>query len=285
MNEIAYLNGRFLPLIETRIPVSDSGFLYGYGCYETMRGYHGRFFHLNDHLSRLSLTSEILGIRVDLHSLGEIVQETLKRSEIEDSRIRVTLTGGEGNLYSVTGPAQNPTLVVTAVRYLPPSIKEYEQGYQAIIIPSSRNSHSLLPGLKTTCFLENILARRQAQSAGANDALLLNERGLLAEASSSNVFILSAGILKTPRLGNGLLPGVTRSILLDIARVSGIKTLETDIASEEVLVSDEIFLTNSMMEVMPVTRLEGQSIGSGKPGQITRKLMAAYKALVAKETG
>jgi branched-chain amino acid aminotransferase len=283
MNEIAYLNGRFLPLNEACVPVSDSGFLYGYGCYETMRGYQGRFFRFNDHLNRLSQTADILRLPVDIQALRKVVPETLGRNEFENSRVRITITGGDGNLSSTAQTLQNPTILVTAVNYVPYSSEKYENGFQVIFARSTRNSGSLLPGLKTTCFLESLLARSQALSAGADDALLLNENGLLAEASSSNVFIFSEGILKTPRLGTGLLPGVTRRIILDLANQNGIRAAETDILPDELMNAGEVFLTNSMIEIMPVTRLEGSTVGSGQPGPLTRKLMTAYKELVAQE--
>jgi branched-chain amino acid aminotransferase len=283
MVEIAFLNGRFLPLNEASVPVSDSGFLYGYGCYETLRGYQGHFFRFDDHLNRLSQTADKLRLPVDMQALRKVVPETLRRNDFENSRVRITITGGEGNLNSASQTLQNPTVLVTVTNYEPNSFEKYKKGFQVIFARSTRNSGSLLPGLKTTCFLESLLARRQALSTGADDALLLNENGLLTEASSSNVFIFSEGILKTPRLGIGLLPGVTRRILLDLAKQNDISAVEADILPEELMNTGEVFLTNSMLEIMPVTGLEGKAVGSAKPGPVTRKLMAAYKELVAQE--
>jgi branched-chain amino acid aminotransferase len=284
MSEIAYLNGRFLPFNEANISVNDSGFLYGYGCYETLRGYNGCFFRLDDHLDRLSRTAAELVLPVDIQMLKTVVPETLRKNELTDARVRITLTGGEVSLSSTRPSSKNPTLLVTAVNYVPHSVETYEKGFNVIIARAARNSRSLLPGHKTTCFLESLLARRQALSAGADDALLLNEKGLLAEASSSNVFILSGGILKTPRLGSGLLPGVTRNIVLEIARQNGISAIEADILPDELMNAEEIFLTNSMIEIMPVTKLEGKAVSSGNPGPLTRRLIDIYREMVNRET-
>lgn len=284
MSEMAYLNGRFLPLNEANISVNDSGFLYGYGCYETLRGYNGRFFRFDDHLDRLSRTAAELKLPVDIQMLKTVIPETLLRSKLKDARIRITLTGGEVSLSSVNPSNKNSTLLVTAVNYVPYFAETYEKGFRIIIARAARNSRSLLPGHKTTCFLESLLARREAQSAGADEAVLLNENGLLAEASSSNVFIVSQEVIKTPRLGSGLLPGVTRNIVFEIARQNGISALEADILPEELLTAEEIFLTNSMIEIMPVTSLEGKALNSGNPGTLTRKLMDVYKKMVSRET-
>jgi branched-chain amino acid aminotransferase len=284
MTEIVYFNGEFIPLSEAKVPVSDSGFLYGYGCYETLRGYHGRTFRLNDHLKRLSEAAQFLDIAVDTLALAKIVPEILKRNLYADSRVRVTLTGGDLNPNTLGRTPKNPNLLVTALEYHPYTPEMYETGFQVIIARAARNTHSRLPELKTTCFLESLLARRQAISAGAADAVLLNENGLLAEASSSNIFIFKDGILKTPRLGSGLLPGVTRQIVLDLARQNSLNALECDITAEEFINSEEVFLTNSMVEIMPVTAIEGKVVGAGKPGPLTRKLRDAYTDLVNRET-
>jgi branched-chain amino acid aminotransferase len=285
MNETAYLNGRFLPLNEASIPVNDAGFLYGYGCYETLRGYNGRFFRLDAHLDRFSRTAAELRLPLDVQILQKVVPECLRRSELKDARVRITLSGGEVNLSSTSPSVKNPTLLVTAASYTPYSAEAYEKGFRVIIARATRNSQSILPGHKTTCFLESLLARRQAQNVGADDALLLNESGLLAEASSSNVFIVSGGILKTPRLGNGLLPGVTRGVLFEMAKLMKLNVLEVDILPPELMAAEEIFLTNSMIEVMPVKKLEDKAVGSGRPGPVTSRLIEAYKTAVSEETG
>ena len=280
---IAYLNGAYLPLDEARISVTDSGFLYGFGCYETLRGYHGRVFRLNEHLIRLSQTAERLKLPVDIQELKIIITEILLRNDYENVRLRITITGGETNQLMSGNAILSPTILVTAVKYIPYSTDIYEKGFNLIIASMSRNSRSSLSEMKTICFLESLLAREEAHSAGADDAIFLNEKGLLAEASSSNVFLVSGGFLKTPRLGSGLLPGVTREVVLELAKKYGLSTMETDIKSEELQAAEEVFLTNSMIEIMPVTKVESKIISSGRPGPITLKLSEIYKDLVDKE--
>ena len=180
--------------------------------------------------------------------------------------------------------SHNPTILVTAVRYTPYTEEIYEKGFRVITSLVRRNSQSPLPGMKTTCFLESLLARQEARAAGADDALLLNDRGYLAEASSSNVFIVANNTLKTPGLENGILPGITRKVVLELASELGIKIVEFDIRPEELTNADEAFITNSMTEIMPVTSIDGKIISSGNPGPVTQKLVNIYKYKVIKET-
>jgi branched-chain amino acid aminotransferase len=283
MITIAYLNGAYLPLDEAKISVTDSGFLYGFGCYETVRGYRGRVFRLNEHLIRLSQTAERLKLPVDIKELKIIITEILLRNDYENVRLRITITGGETNQLMSGNAILSPTILVTAVKYIPFSTDIYKKGFNVIITSMSRNSRSSLSEMKTICFLESQLAREEAHSAGMDDAIFLNEKGFLAEASSSNVFLISGEFLKTPRLGSGLLPGVTREVVLELAKKYGLNTIETDIKSEELQVAEEVFITNSMIEIMPVSKVKSKIIGSGRPGPITLKLSELYKDLVDKE--
>ena len=196
MITIAYLNSAYLPLDEAKISVTDSGFLYGFGCYETLRGYRGRVFRLNEHLIRLSQTAERLKLPVDIQELKIIITEILLRNDYENVRLRITITGGETNQFMSGNAILSPTILVTAVKYIPYSTDIYEKGFNVIIASMSRNSRSSLSEMKTICFLESLLAREEAHSAGADDAIFLNEKGFLAEASSSNVFLVSGGFLK-----------------------------------------------------------------------------------------
>ena len=283
MFTIAYLNGAYLSLDEAKISVTDSGFLYGFGCYETLRGYRGRVFRLNEHLIRLSQTAEHLKLPVDIQELKIIITEILLRNDYENVRLRITITGGKTNQLMGGNAILSPTILVTAVKYIPYSTDIYEKGFNVIIASMSRSSLSSLSEMKTICFLESLLVREEAYSAGADDAIFLNEKGFLAEASSSNVFLVSGGFLKTPRLGSGLLPGVTREVVLELAKKYGLSTMETDIKLEELQAAEEVFITNSMIEIMPVSKVESKIISSGRPGPITLKLSDIYKDLVDKE--
>ena len=272
-----------MPLSEAKISVTDYGFLFGYGLFETLRAYGGNLFRLDDHLNRLNKSAERLAIPVNLVDLKKAVLETVRRNEFPEARIRLTITIGKGSPAPDPGTCHKPTTLVTAAQYTPYPAEIYEKGFKAITSFVRRNSLSLLPGMKTACFLESLLARQQARVAGADDALLLNDRGQLAEASSCNVFLVIHNTLKTPDPESGILPGITRRVVLELASELGIELIEADIQPEELTTADEAFLTNSLIEVMPLTAIDGKIISSGKPGPVTRKLMTAYKNRVLKE--
>lgn len=285
MEEIIYLNGDYLPLKKAQISVTDYGFLFGYGLYETMRVYEGNFFRLDQHLKRFQSSTETLQIRVDSGEIKKAVIETVRRNSLKSARVRVTVTPGSGSLTPDPRTCVRPTILITAAQYTPYPVNIYQKGFRAIISSIRRNSQSTLPNMKTTCFLESLLARQQARDAGVDDALLLNDRGLLAEASSSNVFLFTRGLLKTPKLGSGLLPGITRDIVLELSNQLGVKSQETDIRLEELMEADEAFLTNSLIELMPLTEVNGRKIGlADTPGKVTRQLTAAYHTLIDQES-
>jgi branched-chain amino acid aminotransferase len=284
MPELVYLNGDYMPLSEAKIGVTDYGFLFGYALYETMRAYKGKIFRLKDHLDRLEKAAETLHLPVEGLDLEKAVVETLRRSGIEEARVRLTVTMGEGSLTPDPRTCHRPAVLVTAVPYKPFAPEIYQKGYRALTSTVRRNSRSQLPGMKTACFLENMLARQQAREAGADEAVLLNEKGELAEASSSNLFLVNRGILRTPALESGILPGITRKIVLDLAEGLGLPTERTIIWPEELEAAEEVFISNSLIEIMPVTVLDSKPVGAGRPGPITRQLMGAYSQLVQRET-
>lgn len=280
MSEIVYLNGALIPRSQASISVLDYGFLYGYGIFETMRAYNGKVFRLDKHLGRLALSAEVLGISVNEAILEKAVYKTLRANALSEARIRLIATIGEGSVTPDTRTCASPTVIVIAVPYHPYSPEVYVKGWRVIVSSIHRNSQSPLPGLKSSNFLESMLARQESRVAGMDDALLLNDRGFLAEASSSNVFIVSGDILETPTLSSGILPGVTRGLVLGLAKGLGVESAEADITIDELMNATEVFLTNSLMEVMPLTEVNGKPISSGRPGSLTKRLMEAYKELV-----
>ncbi len=284
MADVVYLNGALIPHSEAKISVTDYGFLYGYGLFETMRAYVGKVFRLDSHIARLVESAERLGIEVEPASLKKAIYETLQANRLKEARVSLTVSLGEGSMVPDPCTCTKPTVLVMAEEYTPFPPERYEKGFSVTVSSIHRNSRSPLPGMKTANYLESLLARREARAAGVDDALLLNENGHLAEASSSNVFLVSKSALKTPRIESGILPGITRGVVLELASQQGIKALEMNLKLEEVITVDEMFLTNSIMEIMPVTMVSGKPVGSGKPGIITKKLMTAYRNLVLKET-
>ena len=280
MSEIVYLNGSLLPLNEARISPVDYGFLFGFGLFETMRAYDGKIFRLDKHLNRLARSTETLGLPAATLDIGKAVTDTLQANNLSNARIRVTVSAGEGGIVPDPAGCTSPTVLITAGPYQPYPEQTYEKGFKAVISSIRRNSQSPLSRLKSMNYLENLLAKREAKTAGADEALFLNERDLVAEAAMSNIFIVSGGMLKTPRVENGILPGITREIILELAPKLGIEAVEQDIWLGDILEAEEAFLTNSVMEVMPLVKVARNRIGSGKPGPVTRKLRQAYRGLV-----
>jgi len=282
--ERVYLNGKMVIASEASISVFDYNFLFGYGLFETMHAYNGVIFRLKNHIDRLMNSAIKLKISIDPDSLIKAVSTVLEANRLSEARVRLVVTPGTGKLVPDISSCRQPIILAIATRHIPHSIEIYNKGYRVIIASNCRNTHSAVAGIKVTGYLENILARQEARSRGADDAILFNEEGNLAEASMSNVFMVKNNVLFTPPLSAGILPGITRDVVLELAPACGIKTIVKDIHLPQLMEADEIFLTASMLEIMPVTVIEDRQIGSGKPGTVTRELTRAYKELVQKET-
>jgi branched-chain amino acid aminotransferase group I len=287
MMEIIYLDGQLMPLSSARLSPFDHGFLYGYGLFETMRAYCGHIFRLDRHLARLRQSARHLGLTHTAlhaeqgeHSLETACCKTLEANGLGDARLRLTVSAGEGEMTPDPDSCSRPTVVVTARILTPPPAQKYESGYAAILSSVRRYTRSPLSGMKSTCYTENILARTEARVARCDEAILLNEGGYLTEGSTTNVFVVKSGELITPSLESGVLPGITREAVLELARSGSIGIRERQVCPEELLEADEAFLTNSILELMPLTRFEGKPVGRGKPGPVTEELLAAYRELV-----
>jgi branched-chain amino acid aminotransferase len=280
--EIIYLNGQFVPRSKAKLSPFDHGFLYGYGLFETVRAYQGHIFRLDRHLSRLRRSAESIGLakRLTSFDLEAAFTKILDANKLKDARLRLTVSAGEGDMTPDPSTCSNPTVLITARNLVPLPPEKYESGFKAALSPLRRNSQSPLSRLKSTCYMENILARMAARAAGCDEAILLNVQGYLAEGSTTNIFLASNGELITPSLESGVLPGITREAVLEIARASNIKTLERQVELKELIEAEEAFITNSILELMPLTWFEGKPIGTGKPGQLTKELLTAYRKIV-----
>jgi len=285
--EIIYLNGRLVPRFEAKLSPFDHGFLYGYGLFETMRAYNGHIYRLDSHLTRLRCSAESIGLTHSIltteegkQSLEAACLATLEANELRDARLRLTVSAGEGDMTPDSSTCSSPTILITAQNLVPLPLEKYETGFKAVVSFLRRNSQSPLSRLKSTCYMENVLARTAARAAGYDEAIFLNEQGYLAEGSSTNIFLVSNGELITPSFESGVLPGITRDAFLEIARTSNIKATERWVELNELIEAQEAFLTNSILELMPLTWFEGKPIGTGKPGQLTKELLAAFKKLV-----
>jgi len=280
MSEIVYLNGSLIPRSQARISALDYGFLYGFGLFETMRAYGGQVFRLDSHLNRLAHSAEILGLPIQALDLKGAVRDTIQANKLSDARVRITISIGEGGMVPDSSACTQPTVLILAGHYKPYPKQIYEKGFRAVVSSIRRNSQSPLSRLKSANYLENMLAKQEARAAGVDEAICLNEKGFLAEASMSNIFLVNDGILRTPGEESGILPGITRKVVLELASQLGINTFEQDIRLDELFQAQEAFLTNSLMEIMPLTEINGKPVGSGEAESVTRRLMANYKKLV-----
>jgi len=286
MEEIIYLNGNLIPHPQAKLSPFDHGFLYGYGIFETMRSYDGNIFRLDRHLARLHHAAGTLGIahKLTTFDLERACHDVLNANKLADARLRLTVTAGEGDITPNPDTCSGITVFIVARKLVPQPPESYQQGYKAILSSYRRNSHSPLSRLKSTSYMENVLARQEARTAGVDEAVLLNEKGFLAECSATNIFLISAQTMITPAVENGALPGITREAVLESAKSMGIMTIVKLVELGELLTAREAFLTNSILEIMPLTHLDDKPIGSGKPGPITQRLMSSYQEMVIKET-
>lgn len=282
MGEIVYLNGRLISGSRARLSPFDHGFLYGYGLFETMRAYNGHIFRLDRHLGRLRRGAQSLGLaaRVAGLDLETPCLRVLEANRLREARLRLTISAGQGGLTPDPENCSEITVLVAAQELVPLPAEKYEAGFKAILSSLRRNSQSPLSCLKSTSYMENVLARREAREAGCEEAILLNEQGYLAEGSTSNVFLVHDQELITPSLESGILPGITRETVLEIARACNIRTVERRVELRELIEAEEAFVTNCILELMPLVWFEGRPIGSGKPGPLTKELLAAYRKVV-----
>lgn len=285
--EVVYLNGRLVPRSRAAISPFDHGFLYGYGVFDTLRSYEGRFFRLGAHLERLYRSLGLLGLTCPLDASGmeSALYETIQANGLREARVRLTVSAGEGEAAPEPFPT-TPTVLITTRPFIPLPESAYQQGYSAIVAATRSNSTSPLCGVKSCNYLNFLLARRQARESGSQEALLLNERGHLSEGTFTNLFLVKDGTLITPDLASGPLPGVTRGVVLELSGKTGlgVAVAERPVAYAELASADEAFLTSSILEVMPLIRVDGHPVADGQPGQLTRRLMAAYREAVSRET-
>jgi branched-chain amino acid aminotransferase len=280
-----YLNGVLLPLSEARISPLDYGFLYGFGLFETMRAYNRRVFRLEQHLNRLAESAEEIRIAkpVDTAELKSAIYKTLDANRLDDAYIRLTLSGGEGPVgLDPTGCKKLTTLIIVK-EYTGYPAEKYLAGFRALTSSIKVHAASPTSRIKSINFLERLLAKSEAVKAGSDEAVMLNTEGFLAEGSVSNLFLVFGDVIHTPSLQCGILPGVTRSVVLELASQLNIRVVERRISLDEFYSADEAFLTNSLMEIMPLTEVNNKTLGTGRIGSLTKRLMHSYSYLVAKE--
>jgi len=273
-----YLKDRFVPKEKATVSVFDRGFLYGDGLFETLRAYNGRIFLASQHLDRLSESASRLAITIpNANRLEQLLYDTLKRNDLRNAILRLTITRGEGmeGSFDIT-PDLQPTLFISARPFDGHPAESYQKGMTATIVTIRQGFAQEMSAFKSTSFLNRVLARQEAIRKGVSEAILLNAKGYLAEGSVSNLFWVRKGKLYTPSLSAGILAGVTRQIVLELAREAGISAREGCYRAEALLSADEAFLTNTGFELMPCTRVNERRLGAGRPGLFTKQLHQAF---------
>jgi branched-chain amino acid aminotransferase len=282
-----YIDGKFYSEASAKVSVFDHGLLYGDGIFEGIRFYNGRVFRLEEHLARLwdSARSICLEIPMTVRDMTEAVLETIRQNHLRDGYIRLLVTRGIGNLGLNPTQCKSPSVIIIAATIALYHESFYRKGLTIVTCATRRsNPAALNPAVKSLNYLNNVMARIEANLANADEALMLNDAGNVAECTADNVFVIKRGQIFTPPITAGALRGITRGLVFEIAAELGIKVLETDITRHDIFVADECFLTGTAAEIVPVVKADGRLIGNGKPGPITTRTMARFREMT-RETG
>jgi branched-chain amino acid aminotransferase len=277
-----YVDGKYYSERDAKVSVFDHGLLYGDGVFEGIRAYNGRVFKLKEHIDRLFYSAKaiLLTIPMSPGAVIEAVLETCRRNQVRDGYIRLVVTRGAGTLGLNPNRCKRPSIIIIAGKIQLYPEEFYEKGLEIITVPTTRNLHSALnPAIKSLNYLNNILAKIEANNAGCEEAIMLNAEGFVAECTGDNLFLVRNGQLSTPPLSAGALYGITRGVVMDLAREEGLPVNEPNLTRYDVFNADECFLTGTGAELIPVVKVDGRMIGRGKPGPITQKLERKYRAL------
>ena len=271
-----YINGTFFDKEEARISVFDHGLLYGDGVFEGLRSYGGKVFRLQEHLERLyeSALAIHLQIPMDIDPLAAAVNESLQVNKIDDGYVRLVVTRGVGTLGLDPAQTSDPQVIIIADRITLYPEEFYTNGLKLVTVSTVRNHPAALsPRIKSLNYLNNILAKIEGKQAGCIEALMLNHKGEVAECTGDNIFLVRKGGLLTPPREAGILDGITRQAVCELAVESGLKVQEIPLTRHDVFIADECFLTGTAAEVIPVIEVDSRRIGTGRPGPITRDLI------------
>ncbi len=280
-----YIDGRFLPREEAKVSVFDHGLLYGDGVFEGIRAYNGRVFRLGAHLDRLYDSAKTIDLAVPLskEEMTEVILETIRKNNLKDCYIRPVVTRGVGDLGLDPRKCAKATVIVIAVEWGAMYGDLYEKGLKAISVSVRRNpAEALPPNVKSLNYLNNILAKIEANYKGGDEAVIFDTNGYVSEGSGDNIYAVKNGEIITPPTVNNL-RGVTRGAVLELASQLGITLKEQNMGYFDLYSADEVFVTGTAAEVAPIVWIDGRSVGTGKPGPVTRQLMHAFTALTKKE--
>ncbi len=280
-----YINGKFYPKHDAKISVYDHGLLYGDGVFEGLRAYSGKVFRLHQHLVRLYESAKAiqLTIPMTLEQMTDAVNLSVAHNKMADAYIRLVVTRGAGSLGLDPAKTSDPQVIIIVDKIELYPKEKYENGLEIITAATIRNHPAALnPRIKSLNYLNNILARIEGKLAGCSEALMLNHMGQVAECTGDNIFIIRGGKLITPPIDAGILEGITRNAVMELATQLGMEVLEQTMSRHDIFVAEECFLTGSAAEIIPVVKLDGRPIGNGTVGAITKKLSEAFHQLVRK---
>ncbi len=277
-----YISGRLYDKDEATISVYDHGLLYGDGVFEGMRSYGGRVFRLQEHLERLWNSAKAIWLQIPMsrEQLAAAVVDTLEANQIQDGYVRLVVTRGAGTLGLDPTKTSNPQVIIITDRIELYPEEFYRNGLEIVSVSTIRNHPAALnPRIKSLNYLNNILAKIEGFQAGCVEALMLNHNGEIAECTGDNIFLVRNKRLGTPPVEAGILEGITRQAVMELARQAGYPVAEVSLTKHDVYIADECFLTGSAAEVVPVVKVDSREIGTGKPGPITRELMTRFRRL------
>ena len=282
MSRQVWINGQLYSPEDARVSVFDHGLLYGDGVFEGLRSYGGKVFRLREHVVRLFESAKAIWLEIPLtqQALCDAIDQMVKTNEIDDGYIRVIVTRGAGTLGLDPRKCKDPQIIVIADTIALYPSEYYENGLEIITVSVSRNHPAALsPRIKSLNYLNNILAKIEGLQSGCIEALMLNHKGEIAECTGDNIFLVKQGELRTPPLDAGILAGITREAVSEIAEGAGIDVRRVALTKHDVYTADEVFLTGTAAEVVPVVKVDSRSIGNGKPGPITCDLKERFQAL------
>lgn len=286
MSVAVYVDGEWVPKEQAKVSVFDHGFLYGDGVFEGIRAYGGRVFRLDEHLDRLyeSARSILLQVPLAQPELRGVVLESCRRNGLNDAYIRLIVSRGVGDLGLDPRKCPRGSIVCIAdsIVLYPPAL--YEEGLRVIAVPTRRNfAETVNPRIKSLNYLNNVLAKTEANLSGYAEVVMLNQEGYVAECTGDNIFIVKRGRLITPPIYAGILDGITRNAVLEQARSLGVPAEETLFTRHDLWNADECFLTGTAAELIPVVECDGRTIGDGRPGPLFRRLLSGFRSLVGRE--
>lgn len=278
-----FIDGELYPEADAKISVFDHGLLYGDGVFEGIRFYNGRVFKLDEHIDRIFDSAKAIHLTIHCShaDVCEAVLNTIRANKLEDGYVRLVITRGTGGLGLSPYLCEKESIVVIASKISLYPAEDYESGLKLVTCSTRRPTHdSLSPAVKSLNYLSNVMAKIEAIAAGAEEGVMLNQSGLVAECTGDNIFIVKKGEIATPPVAAGMLDGITRRVVIDLAREHGYTLLEREMGRYDLYTADEVFLTGTAAEVIPVRIYDEREIGDGKPGTVTKKFMKEFRKMV-----